>query len=66
MHGSEALYSSCYTLDELRSWARRIERFLVEGRSVYVYFNNDVNAYAVQNGLALAKLLEDWAPKRWW
>lgn len=66
MHGSEALYSSCYTLDELRSWAGRIERFLSEGKDVYVYFNNDVNAYAVQNGLTLAKLLEDWTPKRWW
>ncbi|HIE09036.1 MAG TPA: DUF72 domain-containing protein [Armatimonadetes bacterium] len=66
MHGSESLYSSCYTLDELRSWAERIERFLSDGKDVYVYFNNDVNAYAVQNGLVLMKLLGEWAPKRWW
>ena len=56
-HGSTGLYDSCYTEEELRSWATKIS-VLGRGLSeVYVYFNNDTHAYAVQNAARLRDLL---------
>jgi uncharacterized protein YecE (DUF72 family) len=56
-HGADRLYSSSYELAGLERWAGDI-RGLSEGvRSVYAYFNNDVNAYAVDNALTLRRLL---------
>lgn len=40
--------------------ARRITGWLDDGRDVFVYFNNDARAYAVQNAQRLMSLL---APK---
>ena len=57
MHGSGVLYGGCYSEDELRRWAERIEGFLDEGRDVYVYFNNDAFGYAVQNARRLGEML---------
>lgn len=57
-HGRETLYSSLYSDDELKKWARRIRGFLRKKiKRVYVYFNNDYNAYAVKNALKLRELL---------
>ena len=57
-HGRETLYSSFYSDDELKKWARRIRGFLRKKiKRVYVYFNNDYNAYAVKNALKLRELL---------
>lgn len=58
MHGSEALYRSCYKEGELKRWAERIKGFLSEGRDVYVYFNNDTLGYAVRNARRLREILE--------
>jgi uncharacterized protein YecE (DUF72 family) len=56
-HGSVGLYDSCYTDDELRSWAKKIAR-LGKGLSVvYVYFNNDSHAFAIRNARDLRRLL---------
>ncbi len=59
MHGGAELYGSYYSDKELASWTKRIEKWLSEGaKEVYVYFNNDANAYAIQNALTLKKLLD--------
>ncbi len=55
-HGSQAKYSSLYTDVELDGWAERIRSLSANG-PVYAYFNNDANAYAVHNALALMQLL---------
>ncbi len=56
-HGAVRLYSSSYELEILERWAADI-RVLGQGvRAVYAYFNNDVNAYAVDNALTLRRLL---------
>lgn len=57
-HGAEALYASDYSQEALREWARRLCQLARDLTSVYVYFNNDYNAYAVSNALALAQILE--------
>lgn len=57
MHGGSALYSSCYTDDELKKCAAGLRPHLRAGRDVFVYFNNDAHGYAVENALMLRGLL---------
>jgi uncharacterized protein YecE (DUF72 family) len=56
-HGSRRMYDYRYTHDELSQWRDTIDRFTSEGHTVYAYFNNDPNAWAVQNALDLTKML---------
>lgn len=53
-HGSSAMYESCYSDAELEEWARRIGQLGQGLSSVYVYFNNDTEAFAVSNAKTLA------------
>jgi uncharacterized protein YecE (DUF72 family) len=46
-----------YSERELQAWAARIDTWR-EGAEVYAYFNNDWNAYAVQNALSLRRMIE--------
>jgi uncharacterized protein YecE (DUF72 family) len=45
-----------YSRREIEQWARRIARWRAQA-DVYVYFNNDWNGYAIENGIALKKML---------
>jgi len=54
-HGSQSLYSSCYSNEELSRWAEKIDHLDKNIKTVYVYFNNDAGAFAVRNALTLAK-----------
>jgi len=56
-HGSERLYSSCYSTEELKTWAEKIARWRREGRDVFAYFNNDAEGFALQNARELTNLL---------
>src|SRR5207244_3368459 len=59
-HGpTEAAYAGRYGLRQLRQWAVKIREFGASGRDVYVYFNNDANAYAVANAREMRNLLDD-------
>lgn len=58
MHGGEALYSSEYSLDELKVWAKKIKKWLKQRLDVYVYFNNDAQGFAVKNAKQLIKLIK--------
>jgi len=57
-HGSEALFSSRYTDEELADWARRIAAMAGNVASVYIYFNNDVSGFAVENARTIRSYLE--------
>jgi len=59
LHGSRVLYGSQYTEAELRAWAARVRAWSSGGRDVYAYFDNDRHAYAPQDALALARILEE-------
>ena len=50
-------YRGSYSNGELHNAARSIEKFLDQGRDVYVYFNNDENANSVYNALYLREIL---------
>ena len=46
-----------YSDRELEEWSERIAGWHDSGHDVYVYFNNDWEAFAVKNGLKLKELL---------
>ncbi len=56
-HGSQRLYTSCYTEKELRRDRDRIRKVTRESRDIFVYFNNDAEGYAVQNASTLMRFL---------
>jgi uncharacterized protein YecE (DUF72 family) len=57
-HGTTHRYGGSYTDAMLRADASNVRAWLREGRDVYVYFNNDGNAYAVRNAQRLGQLLQ--------
>jgi uncharacterized protein YecE (DUF72 family) len=57
-HGSEGLYSSSYSDEELSQWARTIARLRQSVKASYIYFNNDAEAFAVENAKTLKNLLQ--------
>ena len=59
LHGSTALYASDYDDAELESWAAKISGWMSggNGRTAYVYFDNDAKVHAPHNAMRLADLL---------
>lgn len=57
-HGGSELYASCYSDDELASWAQRLAGLAAKLKTVYIYFNNDTEAFAVRNAVTLRGYLE--------
>lgn len=58
LHGSQRLYASLYSRDELLQWATFIEGALGSGlEEAFCYFDNDYEAYAVRNALELKEIL---------
>jgi uncharacterized protein YecE (DUF72 family) len=56
-HGSDSLYSSCYSDEELADWAKRISDLAKNLDSVYIYFNNDVEGFALRNAEKIREFL---------
>jgi uncharacterized protein YecE (DUF72 family) len=57
-HGSADLYSSCYSDDELADWAQKLARLAEDLNEVYIYFNNDIDGFAIVNAQMLRGYLE--------
>ena len=57
-HGSTWLYGGSYSDEELSGWAKNIAKLARGRKAAYVYFNNDAEAFAVQNALTLAQKLK--------
>jgi uncharacterized protein YecE (DUF72 family) len=57
-HGSTGLYSSCYSDEELTYWAKRLAGLSANLKAMYIYFNNDAEAYAVSNAKKLGEHLK--------
>jgi uncharacterized protein YecE (DUF72 family) len=57
LHGPGKAYQGSYSARALQAWARRIREWSDTLKAVYVYFDNDQAGYAVQNALALQRLL---------
>jgi uncharacterized protein YecE (DUF72 family) len=57
-HGSTGLYWSCYSDEELADWAKRLADLVMNLKAVYIYFNNDAEAFAVRNAMTLRGYLQ--------
>lgn len=58
LHGpSDQAYWGSYSKRQLRTWADRIELWKKKSKAVYIYFDNDPEAFAPYNALELKSLL---------
>lgn len=57
LHGDEELYASDYSDAALDAWAKKIRDLAGATEDVYVYFDNDIHAYAPFNAISLAERL---------
>jgi uncharacterized protein YecE (DUF72 family) len=59
LHGPDHhhLYAGSYPDADLHWWADRIREFAEMGREVFVYFNNDMQGFAVENAATLRSIL---------
>ena len=59
LHGpTTSKYAGSYSDAQMEAWAKRIDDWRATMKAVYVYFDNDDSAYAVDNALTLKKLTE--------
>jgi uncharacterized protein YecE (DUF72 family) len=56
-HGLEGGFAHDYTRAELEPWAKFCREQAEQGRTVYAYFNNDVNVRAPQNAKMLMQMV---------
>jgi uncharacterized protein YecE (DUF72 family) len=56
-HGSTGLYFSCYSDEELEDWAKKIAGLAKNLDTVYIYFNNDAEGFAIKNARTLGEKL---------
>jgi uncharacterized protein YecE (DUF72 family) len=57
LHGPGGAYQGSYSRETLRTWAKRIREWRRDLRAVYLYFDNDQAAYAVENARELKELV---------
>ncbi|MCL6524275.1 MAG: DUF72 domain-containing protein [Thermoflavifilum sp.] len=58
-HGSQKLFTSSYTEEELKSYATLIEQKMAQGLEVFAFFNNDAAGYAIDNAFVLKRLISE-------
>jgi uncharacterized protein YecE (DUF72 family) len=54
-HGAPQLYATSYTNQQLQDWADKAQNWLLEGKDIYAYFNNE--GHAITNSQSLGQLL---------
>ena len=59
MHGVGVKYGGCYSRRRLQQLAAQIGDFLARGYDAFVYFNNDAQAYGVENAYDLLYLVQE-------
>ena len=56
-HGPAGPYWGSYSDEQLSVWKQKISSLAAEAKEVYIYFNNDMEGYAVQNARRLGEML---------
>ena len=65
LHGPTRFkYQGSYKDNQMEEWAERIKSWSRKMKAIYVYFDNDDRAYAVDNALTLKKMLGRLAQRR--
>lgn len=57
LHGPRQMFASTYSMPELARWAHTIRSWVNKGKAVFIYFNNDFQAGAVENAGSLSSIL---------
>jgi len=57
-HGPHQLYASSYSDKMLAEFARKFLKWQKQGHTLWVFFNNDIHGYAIEDAKKLLKLLE--------
>lgn len=57
-HGIDGKGASCYNTEQLKADAKMINRFLKQGKDVFIYFNNDAFGHAPKNAEQLRNILK--------
>jgi len=58
LHGPGNKYQGSYTEEALAEWSKRCKKWKQDNKDVFVYFDNDQDAYAVHNAQRLITLTE--------
>jgi len=56
-HGPKELYASSYSDAMLKSYARKFKKWAGDGCTVWVFFNNDIFGYAIEDAKRLKRML---------
>ena len=56
-HGYKRIYGGSYPNEYLERWAKRLKKWNKKGIDVFVYFNNDVEGFAIQNAKSLKEFI---------
>lgn len=56
-HGPGGRYEGCYSEEHVRDDARRVRQWANDGKTVFIYYNNDLEGYAVRNAAQLKEAL---------
>jgi uncharacterized protein YecE (DUF72 family) len=59
LHGPGGKYQGSYSEEALHKWADQIRRWRRRLKQIYVYFDNDQEAFAVRNALELKRMVYD-------
>jgi len=57
-HGSTGLYFSCYSDEQLADWAKKLANLAANLKEIYIYFNNDAEAFAIRNAITIRGYLQ--------
>lgn len=57
LHGPGGPYRGSYSHRELQTWSERLSRWSSQGKTVYLYFDNDEAGFAALNALDLKAML---------
>ena len=57
LHGPGEKYKGRYQAGEIEAWGERVREWAGEGLDVYVYFDNDERAYAVENAVEMGEVV---------
>ncbi len=58
LHGPKTKYAGNYSDETLSEWADRARLWQKNGKDVFIYFDNDQNAYAAYNALKFLEILQ--------
>ncbi|MHC4445173.1 MAG: DUF72 domain-containing protein [Planctomycetota bacterium] len=58
-HGPGGRYRGCYPADHIHADAEKLCQWLDAGKDVYVYYNNDVEGYAIDNARQLNEIISN-------